>query len=53
MILKEFYVIVNKNGEFFCTDSSSGGYPCFLNTYACVFPSVTAVCAALFLWGKL
>lgn len=33
MILKEFYVIVNKNGEFFRTDSSSGGYPCFLNTY--------------------
>lgn len=33
MILKEFYVIANKNGDFFCIDSSSGGYPCFVDTY--------------------
>lgn len=33
MILKEFYVIVNKNGEFFHIDKHSGGYPCFMDTY--------------------
>lgn len=33
MILKEFYVIVNKNGEFFHFDQHSGGYPCFMDTY--------------------
>lgn len=33
MILKEFYVIVNKNGEFFHIDQHSGGYPCFMDTY--------------------
>lgn len=34
MILKEFYVIVNNNGEFFHIDRRSGGYyPCFIDTY--------------------
>lgn len=34
MILKEFYVIVNNNGEFFHIDRRSGGYyPCFIDNY--------------------
>lgn len=32
-LVKEYYVIQNKEGKFFHTDSASGGYPSFLSSF--------------------
>ena len=33
IIDREYYVIQNKHGEFFSFDTTSGGYPVFMNNY--------------------
>ena len=33
MLVKEYYIIQNKEGKYFHIDNASGGYPCFLRDF--------------------
>lgn len=37
MIVEKFYVIINKDNEYFNIDSLSGGYPCYVDSLSIAF----------------